>query len=206
MTTDIDQGRSFGLWTDPTSDLMYRGAMPYLLRDLVVSPTVYDLGGANKLSQMFLPTGSHILTVDNDPAKQPDVVADILQWVPKNPDPSATVLLRYVLHYLDDEQLQRLMAHLASWHRGNIALIQFFNPDPVSKYDNSPDRDTKYFRAWPQTTRLLSPWRTDPNRLVNRLDYTVTPDFYLHRAGQAGKYYHRETLVGANLVNPGARQ
>lgn len=197
---DMDQGTRFGTWGDPTSDLMYRGAMPYLLRGLPIGCTVYDLGGANGLSRMFLPDGARVLTVDSDPTKSPDVVADILDWRPHNPDPRATVLLRYVLHYLDDGQLSQLMNHLASWHRGNTLLIQFFNEDTRAKIANSPDADTKTFRSWLQTLPLLWPWGPTRGQLVNSLDYDVTPDFYANRAGTPGRFTHRETLIGASLT------
>ena len=75
-----DQGQGFGQWPDPTSRLMYHDVMPVLLSEVDSSRGVIDLGGANGLIREFV--DSEVLTVDIDPTKGPDVVADARTWVP----------------------------------------------------------------------------------------------------------------------------
>ena len=188
----------FGWWTDGTSDLMYRGAMGYLLDGLPrPGRSVLDLGGANGMSRWYLP-GHDITTVDIDPATEPDVVADITTWTPKAD--AEVVLLRYVLHYLSDEQVRGLFAHLATWHYGPVLVVQFANPRPWQKRANSADAGQRWFRT---PAALLTLLRSLPNWIdhgrVNRLTYTVQPEFYANRLGTPGQYAHAEELLGLAL-------
>lgn len=194
-TVGFDQGTRFGTWTDGTSDLIYRGAMPYILDGLHVGARVLDLGGGNGLSAQYLPPGHDITTLDTDPAKGPDVVADALTYTPT--EPFDTVLLRYVLHYLTDRQVRALLEHIATWHEGNVIVIQFYG-DPAAKAANSGDAPDKTFRDWPDLQALLTagPWAA---ARVNALSYTVHPDFYLHRLGTPGRHPHPESVAGIDL-------
>ena len=188
---------AFGTWTDAASDLMYRGAMPYLLAGLPTAGPVVDLGGGNGLSRGFLP-GRQITTVDIDPATGPDVVADALTYT--HPEPAATVLVRYLLHYLTDGQVRRLFANLARWHDGDVVVVQFANEDPSAKAVNSADTTDRRWRHPAELLHLLGNldgWRRGAR--VNRLDYTVDPEFYTSRLGVPGRYPHAETLLGLAL-------
>jgi hypothetical protein len=187
----------FGTWPDATSDLIYRGAMPYLLAGLPTDGPVVDLGGANGLSRGFLP-GRQITTVDIDPATGPDVVADALTY--RHPERAATVLVRYLLHYLTDGQVRALFANLARWHEGAVLVVQFTNDQPREKAANSADTADRRWRHPAELLHLLGNldgWRRCAR--VNRLDYTVQPDFYTSRLGAPGRYPHAETLLGLAL-------
>ena len=193
----------FGTWGDGTSDLMYRGAMGYLLDWLEVGFEVVDLGGANGLSRGFLGPGHHVVTVDLDPSTGPDVVADMMTY--RHPVPADTVLLRYVLHYLADVEVERLFAHLATWHDGNVVVVQFANEDTGAKVANSADSASRYWRTPAALLELLGHldgWRLRAE--VNRLDFTVQPGFYAARLGVAGASAHGETLLGLALTLEGA--
>ncbi len=188
----------FGTWPDGTSDLMYRGAMGYILDGLGVGPVVVDLGGANGLSREFLGEGHQVTTVDHDPTTGPDVTADLMTY--RHPAPADTVLLRYVLHYFGSEGIRALFAHLLTWHQGNVVVVQFANDDRQAKMTSSDDRARRAFRTPGEVTELLSTldgWKLGGR--VNRLDYTVQPDFYIARLGVPGVAPHGETLLGLSL-------
>jgi hypothetical protein len=191
----------FGTWTDGTSDLIYRGSMPYLLDGLPADGPVVDLGGANGLSRLFLP-GRQITTVDIDPATGPDVIADALTY--RHHSRAETVLIRYLLHYLTDGQVRELFRNLARWHHGGVVVVQFTNETPASKAANSADTANRRWRHPAELLHLLGSlddWRRGAR--VNRLDYTVEPDFYASRLGSPGRYPHAETLLGLALERRG---
>jgi len=195
----MSAGTGFGTWTDPTSDLMYRGAMPYLLAGLPAGESVVDLGGGSGLSRLWWPRQPvDITTVDSDPDTHPDVLADILTYA--HAGVADTVLLRYVLHYLTDWQVRDLFAQIARWHRSNVIVVQFANTRPYEKTENSADSGDRVWRTPGALLRLLGDlpaWVIAP--AFNRIDYTVRPDFYASRLGRAGRYPHAETLLGLSL-------
>jgi hypothetical protein len=185
-----DQGTRFGTWDDPTSRLIYQDAMPTLLSGVGWDGTTLDLGGGNGLASMWF---EDTTTVDNDPAKEPDVVADIRSYVPDRPHDR--VLLRYVLHYLDDEDAAGLFRHIASWHTGELVVIQFVNDDLVVKATNSLN-EVKWFRTEAQLRSLFGPWRVHRRIAVG---YDVHPDFYRNRLGHPDPTGHPETVVAYTL-------
>ena len=159
-----------------------------------------DLGGGGGLSRGFLAPSCVVTTVDSDPSTGPDVVADLLTWTPPAA-PFDTVLLRYVLHYLSDRQVRALFASMTGWRWSNVLVVQFANQRPEDKAANSADTDDRHWRTPAELVRLLHDdlpaWLAGPR--VNRLDYTVHPEFYGSRLGVPGKYPHGETLLGLNL-------
>jgi hypothetical protein len=185
-----DQGTAFGTWLDPTSRLIYHDAMPALLSGTPRDGLVLDLGGGNGLAREWFP---RLLTVDADPAKEPDVLADVLTWQPSTQ--AARVLLRYVLHYLPDDDVRRLMAHLASWHRGPVTLIQFVNDDLAAKERNSVN-EVRYFRTEARLRSLLWPWLVQRRIAVS---YDVDPEFYRNRLNHPHPTSHPETVVAYTL-------
>lgn len=188
--TRVDQGALFGTWEDETSRLMYEAAMPALLVGTDTTGRTLDLGGGNGLASRWFP---NLTTVDTDPYKTPDVVADALSYVPS--ESYDRVLLRYVLHYLDDAQVAQLMHHIASWHHGELTVVQFTNVDLAAKQANSVN-ERKWFRSEPQLRDLLAPWVPFHRVAVS---YDVVPDFYRNRLGATDPTGHRETTVAYDL-------
>jgi len=189
MTTfPVDQGRAFGTWPDATARLMYHDAIPALLNGVDTSGAVADYGGANGLLKAFIP---HAVSVDIDPTKGPDVVDDIATHV----GAYDLVVIRFVLHYLTDAEVKALFAHLATFHRGRVLVIQFVNDDMAGKLANSVN-ETKHFRTEAGLMDLLGHWLVRDRK---RLDYTVSAQFYRERLAHPNPTPHEEGMVALYL-------
>ena len=187
-SVNVDDGVAFGTWDDPTSKLMYCDVMPLLLSGVNTTGVVVDLGGGNGLLKKWIPQA---ISVDTDQAKNPDVLENALTHT----GTYDLVVMRYLLHYLDDLQVVALMNHLALYHDGQILLIQFVNEDTRVKYVNSA-HEKKYFRTEWELNKLLTPWKT-----VNRVavEYVVRGEFYENRLGLSGCSDHPETIVAYTM-------
>jgi len=199
-THDVDRGTSFGTWTDPTSRWLYRDSTEKWMTHLGLpsSALVADLGGANGLLRDHLPWA---VTVDSDEAKEPDVVDDILTWTPTlSPLPEAAVV-RYVLHYLTDEEVSRLLTTVATY-TDTLYLVQFVNENIAAKEANSVNEPPRYFRTHTDLIHLIkgSPeWRAD--RCWLSPPYRVPPEFYANRLGSdpADHVEHEEQILAVRL-------
>lgn len=188
-----DQGKDFGRWADPTSRLMYRDVMPVMLNGVDLSGPTIDLGGANGLLREFIP--DPILTVDIDPTKEPDVVGDARTWTPGAAwEHPRLVVLRYVLHYLNDADALDLFAHLHEWHRGTLLVIQFANSRTQlpAKWASSRGEQV-WFRTPEEFPALFGPWVCRDRKQV---DYTVRREFYLNRLNNPDGVEHGESVIG----------
>jgi hypothetical protein len=191
-----DQGTAFGTWSDRTSQLLYHDAMPALLSGIDREGRTLDLGGGNGLSRYWF---EDVTTVDNDQRKQPDVLADMLGYAPTNVTYDR-VLLRYVLHYLNDTEVRDLLTNIRRYHRGDLVVVQFVNDTDTleAKYANSVN-ETKWFRTeWHLLTLLTQRWEVHQRIAV---DYDVDPEFYRNRLGHPNPTGHPETVV-AYLMRP----
>lgn len=192
MIHEVDRGETFGTWDDETSRFLYRDSTLEILPLLGITPgedpglRVVDLGGGNGLLRPFIPG---IVTVDHDPTKSPDIVGDLLTHEVRGR--YDLVVLRYVLHYLDDYDTVRLMDQV----RGvRTLVVQFTNElDLRTKIDFSrkSKEGRKFFRTGEQLENLLPLFGT---RLIYKQRYTVTPGFYLNRLGVVVPRGHEETL------------
>jgi len=184
-----DIAATFGKGEGPTSQLLYRHSFELLRGRIPSFRTVYDLGGGNGMAKAWWPT---VITVDNNPAMEPDICADIREYAV--PDDAELIVLRYVAHYLSDQELTRLLERV---HHKPVLLIQFTNENPGDKYAQTGTRgqgaeDGKTFRTWAGLVHLLEPWGF---RQRLRIDYEVEPGFYVERFGKPGAYFaHPETL------------
>ena len=186
---NIDQGTRFGRWEDETSRLMYFDAMPVLLSGIDTTGVVADYGGGNGLLKQWMPDA---ISIDTDASKQPDVVDNILTHTGSYD----LIVMRYLLHYLDVNQIDRLFRHLAEFHNGSILVIQFVNDDLKAKQANSVN-ESKTFFTESQLTGLLSRyWTVTPG---NAIDYTVSAEFYRNRLNHPTPTAHRERLIALTL-------
>lgn len=187
-----DQGAAFGTWPDPTSRLLYADVMPVMLNGLDTGGlSVVDLGGGNGLLKQWIPQA---VTVDVDQEKHPDVLADLLTWEGL----ADLIVLRYVLHYLDDSQVTGLFAEMALWHPGQVLVIQFVNDDIPAKEANSVG-ETAWFRSESDLMALISPaWEVQSRK---RVEYQVTREFYANRLGNPNGTAHEEAVIGLLLDN-----
>ncbi len=192
MTTfAIDQGRAFGTWPNATARLIYHDVMPALLNGVDTSGRVADYGGANGLLKQWIP---HAVSVDVDSTKAPDVYDDVLTHV----GAYDLVVMRYLLHYLADDQVQALFSHLRDHHDGRILVIQFVNDrDMAGKLANSVN-EVKHFRIEAHQRSLITAagWRVTSRKLV---EYTVGADFYRERLGNPAGTAHAEAIVALEL-------
>ena len=185
----IDQGKSFGTWKDNTSKLLYNDAMPVLLNGIDISGTVADYGGGNGLLKKFIP---HIITIDIDSAKSPDIIADILNHK-GNYD---LVIMRYLLHYLPDKKVKDLFNNIWNSNINRILVIQFINEDIKAKNVNSIN-ETKFFRTEKQLLSLINKWII---RQTKKIHYTVEKEFYKNRLNHPNPTSHEEIIISLELI------
>lgn len=191
----VDQGTQFGTWPDDTSRFMYHDVMPELLAGVNTTGSVCDLGGGNGLLRRWIPQAR---TVDVDPSKEPDVVCEALEYQGTHD----LVVMRYLLHYLDDAQVRALFTRLAQWHAGRVLVVQFVNDDLEAKRANSMNEDVRYFRTEAQLLALLEPWQVQRR---TRVDYQVQAEFYRNRLQHPNPTSHAEAVVSL-LLTPGEDQ
>jgi hypothetical protein len=124
----------------------------------------------------------NVTTVDKDVNKKPDILDNILT----HKNYYDLVILRYVLHYLNDYEVIKLFKNI---NAKNILIIQFINEDLRSKYLNSKN-ELKYFRNEQHLMQLIPV----KNKKIYSKEYLVTKEYYINRIG-IGKYIkHEETL------------
>lgn len=182
----IDDSETFGKGKDATSRLLYAHSLSLAVDRLpqLKRGVIYDLGGGNGLSRKHFPNDD-VVTIDSSPAMKPDIVADIRDH--DVPDNASLVLLRFVLHYLTDVDVGRLLDRI----KALVLLIQFTNDDIEAKtMQTAGIEDHRYFRTWDETTTLLG----GGFERLYRIEYTVTPEFYMARTGRTGMSKHDETL------------
>lgn len=179
----VDAGTEFGLWDDPTSRFMYFDAMPFILTHVNTTGNVADYGGANGLLKRWIP---HSISIDIDATKQPDITDDILT----HQGDYDLIVIRYVLHYLNPKQRVALFEHIASFHAGNVLVIQFTNDgeDYIHKYENSYNED-KYFLTREDLFALTKGYDI---QATTGQPYTVTAEFYANRLGNPNGKPHGE--------------
>ncbi len=174
-----DKGESFGTWNDEVSKFLYYDSTKEILSKIKIPSLVADFGGANGLMKQFIP---NCITIDKDKSKKPDVIADILNHSKRY----ELVILRYVLHYLNDYEVIMLFKNLNAL---KTLIIQFENNDLKSKYNNSIN-EFKYFRTEEQLKALL------PKNIktIYEKEYKLGNEFYTNRLGEGIYKTHKETL------------
>lgn len=188
---EVADGPLFGTYPDRTSQLIYRDAWPALLSGVPRTDTVLDLGGANGLSRLYF---TDVTTVDSDRTSSADVLADARYYEPRRH--FDRVLLRYVLHYMSDLDVQRLLRKVASYHDGPVHVIQFVGRT-AEKAESSADREMRWFRSEATLLALLASAGYAVERRI-ALQYRVEPEFYLNRLGVEAPA-HEETTVSLTL-------
>ena len=176
---DIDDGIDFGKWKDKTSQYLYYQSTIEILKKIKIPDSVADFGGGNGLLKQFIP---QIKTIDIDENKQPDLIANILH----HHDHYELIIIRYVLHYLNDYEVIELFKTI---NADNILIIQFENQDLKIKYQNSIN-EFKYFR----TTNQLKALIPKKAKEIYSKEYMVDSTFYDNRLKNGQYEPHREIL------------
>jgi hypothetical protein len=184
MNYKEDSGIDFGTWKDSVSKFLYYDSTKEILSKINIPDSVADFGGANGLLKKLIP---HSVSVDKDDSKNPDIIDDILIHS-KSYD---LIVLRYVLHYLNDYEVIQLFKNINAL---NVLIIQFENNDLKSKYYNSVN-EFKYFRTEEQLKALLP----DSIQTIYKKKYLIDKDFYLNRLGEGNYTEHNEILTAYYL-------
>lgn len=174
-----DQGQNFGKWDDPVSKFMYYDSTKEILSKINLPENIADYGGANGNLKTFIPSA---ISIDLDPSKNPDIIDNIITHT----GIYDLVIIRYVLHYLNDYEVIKLFNNIKS---KNILIIQFTNEDLISKYKNSIN-EFKYFRTADQLKKII------PNyfKEIYSKEITITEDFYNNRLKINNALWHQENI------------
>ncbi len=111
-----DKGTEFGKWFDSISKLIYFDSVKDILSKIDTHGIIADYGGANGILKQFIP---NIITIDIDASKKPDIVDNILTHK-GNYD---LIIIRFVLHYLNDYEVLELFENINKYHKGKILII-----------------------------------------------------------------------------------
>ena len=202
-TLNIDQ--NFGNWPDPVSKFMYHDHFEQIYSDdrfaLGKYSKIEDFGGANgKLKEFF---GNRLTTVDIDETNDPDYVGNIVNYngvaefhwrgqIARIKIESDLIIIRYVLHYLTDEQIIQMFQNLKKHHKGDILIIQFTNEDVdmKTKKQNSVN-ETKYFRTTKEIQELVKGFQILAYDVES---FDVTAEFYRNRLQNFEAQPHGEQI------------
>ena len=176
-----DDGTNFGKWNDSVSKLMYYDSTEQILSKININGRVADYGGANGILKQFIP---NIVSIDIDESKKPDICDNIITHKGKYD----LIIIRFVLHYLNDYEVLQLFENIKSYHKGKILIIQFANNDLKSKYQNSKN-EFKYFRTENQLEALLP-----KAKKIYSTEYEVTQEFYKNRLNIKNAINHKEII------------
>jgi hypothetical protein len=201
-TFDEDGGTTFGSWGDKVSSLIYRDVMPIVLgatRLGNTSGTVGDYGGANGHLRQWMPEGVEVITIDIDPSKQPDVLANVIDYQP--PSRFDLTFMRYLIHYLEDGQVVDMLDNLRAFS-SKLVLVQICNDARQAEIKSSicgAHEEVKFWRDIHEIVELFgrAGWRMSPDCVT--INYTVTPEFYLNRLGVDTPRSHGESILVADF-------
>lgn len=174
-----DQAEKFGKWNDEVSNFLYQTSTKEILSKISIPNLVADYGGANGNLKQFIPQS---ISIDIDSSKKPDILDNILTHSKKYD----LIVLRYVLHYLNDYEVIQLFENLKAL---NVLIIQFENNDLKAKYYNSQN-EFKYFRTSQQLQKLLP----INSKEIYSKEYELGQDFYINRLGKGNYKTHKEIL------------
>lgn len=178
-----DEGTNFGLWNDDVSRLMYHNIMPLVVGQFDFQGTVADYGGANGLLKDWIPQA---VTIDIDESKKPDIVDDITT----HSEEYDNVYMRYVLHYMNDEQIGRMLANI----KHKLIVVQFTNEQEdltIKNLISNGNEDDKHFRDKKELFGLFADFAIYK---AIEVSYEVTPAFYANRLQVETDLSHKESI------------
>jgi len=189
LTYTIDKGKEFGSWKDKVSKYLYHDSLieiKYFLKknNINTNCSIGDFGGGNGILKNYF---KNLTTIDMDINKNPDILDNILT----HKNYYDLVILRYVLHYLNDYEVIKLFKNI---NAKNILIIQFINKDLRSKYLNSKN-ELKYFRNEQHLMQLIP----IKNKKIYSKEYLVTKEYYINRIG-IGKYIKHKEILNAYYI------
>lgn len=183
----VDKGLEFGMWNDKTSKFLYHTSVKNILSKIKIPENVADYGGGNGILKKFI---AHIKTIDIDKEKNPDIIDNIIT----HKGEYDLIIIRFVMHYLSDNEIIELFKNIKS---KEILVIQFINEDKEIKYENSQNEGHKYFRNKKETLQLMP----KNHSIIYNQKYTVSKDFYKNRLGLGNYKSHQEELIAIQIIN-----
>jgi hypothetical protein len=105
---------------------------------------------------------------------------------------SDLIIIRYVLHYLTDDEIRKLLQNIKSYHAGDILIVQFTNEgeDLQIKKQNSIN-ETKYFRTSEELSLLIGEFEVIA---TDTESFKVTTEFYRNRLQNFEALPHQEQI------------
>ena len=196
----IDKGKEFGKWTDSVSKFMYHDhfASIYSRFNLDSYNHIEDLGGANGLLREFF-IDKNYTTSDIDKTKEPNFIRNAIDFNGMHrcqtfsfPYQSDLIIIRYILHYLTDDEVIKMFSNIKKHHKGDILVIQFTNEDNDLnvKLANSIN-EIKYFRTQSQLYELLIGFNILQSESQS---FEVTEEFYQNRLQNFNAKAHSEEI------------
>lgn len=204
INSKIDQGEDFGKWTDPVSKFIYHDHFVGIFDkfDLQKYSKIEDLGGSNGLLSKFF-VDKEFSTTDIDESKNPDFIGNIVyyngiaefRWrgmIFKQEYQSDLLIIRFVLHYMTDDEILTMFNNIKKNHKGDILVIQFSNEgnDMEIKRQNSIN-EVKIFRTPNELRQLFNDFEI---KQVDTQIYQVTQEFYRNRLQNYEAKPHNETI------------
>jgi hypothetical protein len=205
LENQINIDENFGNWTDDVSRFMYERHFDRIFNDkrfdLARFNRIEDFGGANgKLKAFF---GNKLSTIDIDETNNPDFLGNVVNyngyasfgWRGERryfKVESDLIIIRYVLHYLTDDEIKRMFQNIKSNHKGHILIVQFTNEgeDMEIKKQNSIN-EIKYFRTAQELSSLISSFEIVA---ADTESFTVTKEFYRNRLQNYEALPHQEQI------------
>ncbi len=182
---DLDQGTAFGTWDDRVSKLMYQDSTKLFNTD-IKDKKVADFGGANGLLGKALNIKNYIVVdIDNEKQNTEQFINDSILTHQGEYD---TIVIRYVLHYLSDNEVKELVNNIKSFHKGELIILQFTNEGNnlkeklrVSKTFEQPTDGKKFFRTRNELFDLLNELGFPEE--IKEVRFSINEEFYNNRFG-----------------------
>jgi len=193
----LDKGMDFGKWNDKVSKTIYSESIGSLKRYDFSNQRVADYGGGNGLLKKEI-GGNDWIVIDCDSSKSPDIVDNIVT----HSGDYDVVVLRMVLHYLSDSEIEEMISRIQKNGVKEIHLLQFWSErgedllikKTISKLFEEPTEGKKFFRTKEEILSFFSEFSVEE---VGFSRYVVSGEFYRNRFSNPTipDVPHKETLT-----------
>jgi hypothetical protein len=172
--------KNFAKWEDNISQMMYHSIISLMFAgEATEGLKIGDFGGANGILRKYLCDNEYV-TIDKSQDNNPDICDNILTHTGSYD----LIICRYVIHYLNDNEVTLFFQHLRQTYKGKtLLLVNFFNngkdlkkKKKVASYQE--EEKTKVFRNFNQFKALIKPSRC---QVKAKVQLKINKDFYKNR-------------------------